>query len=656
MGNGRRTGWVFGWLLLTTAAGIADPNPINAVVAPTASDALRQGVAAYRRHDYDLAIACDTEAIRINPQFSPAYSDRGAIYAAKGDIAAALADYAKAVELDPRDANAYSNRGVLHKEHGDLDLAIADYDRAIEINPKNGSYYSNRANVYLAKDDYARTMTDLDQALQLNPQDAAAYNIRGKVHLAQGRLDPAVADFSEAIRINPRFPLPYVNRAKAYHALGKNDLAQGDYDTALRLNPSDADALVGRQALASTPAQSSLPFKLGDDLPTVQAALHTSEAPTPFASIVPGSSQLRLMEKGIVVSFNSLNRIYQIKLTPPFGGPILGVHIGDTVEAVTARLGAPAAPPAPIHDERYPGWHSYVYRLDETSRVSFHIDHSGLVQEIHFSTIGPSRAPITSTNHAPGAMMNVTVGEPGTTSATLDGKPITNPGNVAPSDLPANGGKPHQMILAPPTQGEFAEIDTKPTASVMQQLEKTAGHENDALVQQIEKDAGNYTPPVLFELAALLYRQGNLDDAIFWFNAARLRTVYDAMRSTDKSAGGALDMLVAKLIPNDLRKAQFNDCDQFRRILDRVIQWDEATPSHYDCRWIALYGLRAIQNSLGNTPDTGPLTVPRETWEVLAKQSRDEYRKGVSKAIASVEEIRKKQSAGGSAQGAPVSK
>jgi len=45
----------------------------------------------------------------------------------------------------------------------------------------------------------------------------------------------------------------------------------------------------------------------------------------------------------------------------------------------------------------------------------------------------------------------------------------------------------------------------------------------------VEQNSGNYVLPVLMALAIVHYRQGKTEDAIFWFNAGRLRAQFDAV-------------------------------------------------------------------------------------------------------------------------------
>jgi len=49
------------------------------------------------------------------------------------------------------------------------------------------------------------------------------------------------------------------------------------------------------------------------------------------------------------------------------------------------------------------------------------------------------------------------------------------------------------------------------------------------IMTDVEQNSGNYVLPVLMALAIVHYRQGKTEDAIFWFNAERFRSQFDAV-------------------------------------------------------------------------------------------------------------------------------
>ena len=82
------------------------------------------------------AIAYFDQAIKVSPEFAPAYNNRGRAYHLKKELDRAIADFGKAIEFDPGYADAYENRGKAWKDKGDEKRAEADFARARELRAK----------------------------------------------------------------------------------------------------------------------------------------------------------------------------------------------------------------------------------------------------------------------------------------------------------------------------------------------------------------------------------------------------------------------------------------------------------------------------------------------------------------------------------------
>jgi Rap1a immunity proteins len=199
--------------------------------------------------------------------------------------------------------------------------------------------------------------------------------------------------------------------------------------------------------------------------------------------------------------------------------------------------------------------------------------------------------------------------------------PLSPGSNLAHVPLDQMGGR--KLEVSP--SGEYATIDTQPDITLIQRLRSGTGADDADLAAQVTQTPGNYTPPVLFALSEWYYKRGQPDDAIFWLNAGGLRALFDAAICTDPSARSAIAELAQKL-PADLYRQEFRDPQRFKRIVDRVVEWDARTPATYDHRWISLHGLNAINSSIGASTAPGPLTVSRDRWIAIAQHNRQQYR------------------------------
>jgi len=145
-------------------------------------------------------------------------------------------NYTKCLRIDPDRTVAYHNRGVAYDRLGNYNDAIADYTRAIRIESDDDGRamaYKCRGFAYYQLGNNEDAIADYTRALRIDPDYAGAYNNRGIVYDKLKNYEDAIADYTRAIRINPDFALPYANRGVAKENLG---LAYcGDYKKACDL-------------------------------------------------------------------------------------------------------------------------------------------------------------------------------------------------------------------------------------------------------------------------------------------------------------------------------------------------------------------------------------------------------------------------------------
>ena len=69
----------------------------------------------------------------MNSGYAEAYCNRGAAYAAMGELDKAIADCSEAIRLNPTLAEAYCNRGFAYVVVGNRDKAMDDFKRVQEL-------------------------------------------------------------------------------------------------------------------------------------------------------------------------------------------------------------------------------------------------------------------------------------------------------------------------------------------------------------------------------------------------------------------------------------------------------------------------------------------------------------------------------------------
>lgn len=203
----------------------ATPSPLRETYIPKADAKayVGQGLDSWEAGQYERAIEAFDEAIRIDPNYAWAYSNRGI---------------------------AYVDLGIDRFDTGLFKQAMEDYDEAIRIDPLNAAFYNNRGNLYRRFLQIEKAIADLDEAIRLDPNEAVFYNNRGYIyhHFTLINTDKAIKDYDEAIRINPNEADFYFNRGNAYYRVQQYGRAIANYDEALRLDPNNSHYYDNREA------------------------------------------------------------------------------------------------------------------------------------------------------------------------------------------------------------------------------------------------------------------------------------------------------------------------------------------------------------------------------------------------------------------------
>jgi tetratricopeptide (TPR) repeat protein len=191
---------------------------------------------------YEMSINDFTQAIKLDPNNSVIYRERGVVYSDSGNFEKALLDYTEAIRLSPNYAWAYRNRGNTYEAKGDYTNAVIAQTQAISLDPNSSPAYVSRGSAYSRQGKYQEAISDYNQAIKMNPNYVRAYNNRGCVYMDINDLNKAIADFDHALSLDPNYSTSYRNRSVAYYRIGDTNRAITDLETILEINPNDASA------------------------------------------------------------------------------------------------------------------------------------------------------------------------------------------------------------------------------------------------------------------------------------------------------------------------------------------------------------------------------------------------------------------------------
>ena len=72
-------------------------------------------------------------AIKISPDYSAAYFNRGNCKVMMGNYKSSIPDFDKAIKITPRFPHPYHSRGVAKYELGDIESACSDWIKASKV-------------------------------------------------------------------------------------------------------------------------------------------------------------------------------------------------------------------------------------------------------------------------------------------------------------------------------------------------------------------------------------------------------------------------------------------------------------------------------------------------------------------------------------------
>ncbi|KAL5566813.1 hypothetical protein UlMin_029977 [Ulmus minor] len=212
-------------------------------INPTRTDnLLLLGAIYYQLHDFDMCIAKNEEALRIEPHFAECYGNMANAWKEKGNIDLAIRFYLIAIELRPNFGDAWSNLGSAYMRKGRLNEAAQCCRQALALNPLLVDAHSNLGNLMKAQGLVQEAYSCYLEALRIQPTFAIAWSNLAGLFMESGDLNRALQYYKEAVKLKPFFPDAYLNLGNVYKALGMPQEAIACYQRALQTRPNYAMA------------------------------------------------------------------------------------------------------------------------------------------------------------------------------------------------------------------------------------------------------------------------------------------------------------------------------------------------------------------------------------------------------------------------------
>jgi tetratricopeptide (TPR) repeat protein len=166
------------------------------------------------------------EAVKLNKNFSLAYSLLGEIYQEIKDYEKSAAAYETATELNPWSFKDYFNLGRVYQIMQKFAQAVKAYVRACELKPDHIQAHINAAQSFYHIEDYNSALAYGHAAEQIDPNVAEVQKVLGDVYESQSDYDQAIRSYKRALEIDSNDPDVMISLAVVYLRTSRNEPAK----------------------------------------------------------------------------------------------------------------------------------------------------------------------------------------------------------------------------------------------------------------------------------------------------------------------------------------------------------------------------------------------------------------------------------------------
>ena len=198
---------------------------------------INRGVSFDRKREYDKAIKSFDKALIVNESNPDTWTYHGNALRRLGKLEESLQSYDKAIELKNDQLAAWYNKGVAFSKLGRIEEAVECFSQVVKIQPDFAFGYYNLGNSYNKLDRNKEALDAYAHALRLQPRFNEAWNNQGIALSKIGQLRDAIKSYNRAIGIKPDYYEAWINRALALESLGEIREAIKSYEKFLELAP-----------------------------------------------------------------------------------------------------------------------------------------------------------------------------------------------------------------------------------------------------------------------------------------------------------------------------------------------------------------------------------------------------------------------------------
>ena len=193
-------------------------------------------------NENEKAVEKLNSAVRLNKDFSLAYSMLGEIYQETEDYEKSIASYEKATELNPWSFKDYFHLGQLYQITKNPQWAVQAYTKACEIKPEDLEANINAAKAFYEIKDYNNALAYGQRAEKIAPKVCEVQKLLGDVYESQKDYDLAVIFYNRALEMGGNNPEIMNALAVAYMKTERSSMAKDLLTSVIQIQPDNKTA------------------------------------------------------------------------------------------------------------------------------------------------------------------------------------------------------------------------------------------------------------------------------------------------------------------------------------------------------------------------------------------------------------------------------
>jgi tetratricopeptide (TPR) repeat protein len=207
------------------------------------------------KSEYDQAIDCFTEILKIDSEYPLAYIYLGMTYYEQENYRKAIEKLTKGIELAERIMNHKPYDPIIEKitkayQKGSITAMLDEtlfLKKKEELNCSSilSEAYLFRGDSYLKTGSHKRASTDFHKTIELGTNNPYVYTELASISSDESEFEKAIEYNNKAIELNPEFVEAYINRGLAYSHIGNHNCAEKDFSKARDLKPDFIEAYIG---------------------------------------------------------------------------------------------------------------------------------------------------------------------------------------------------------------------------------------------------------------------------------------------------------------------------------------------------------------------------------------------------------------------------